>query len=93
MERYTNLREEDFQVLPTEGRLGRIPHFLKGFAACLARFCVDPCKRKIIVLWLEIRPLLFGKLVGKPCDNHYPHKSAWNSEAIQETKYVQSATF
>lgn len=76
MERYTNLREEDFQVLPAESRFGRIPDFLEGFATCLTRFCVDPCKREVIVLWLEIRSLLFGELVGKPSDNHYPHMSA-----------------
>lgn len=93
MERYTNLREEDFQVLPAESRFDRIPDFLKRFTTCLARFCVDPCKREVIVFRLEIRPLLFGELIGKPCDNHYPHKSAWNSEAIQKTKDVLSATF
>lgn len=62
MKGYTDLGQEDFQVLPTQACLGRISHLFEGVAACHAGFGVYTCEGQIVVLWLEVGAFLLDEL-------------------------------
>ncbi len=94
VECYSDFSEEYLQILPAETLLRHILDFLQHLTTGSTRFSVYPSERKIIISWLEIRPLLLYELRGEPSNNSCNENMYSQSHMDKERKDdEQSASF